>query len=157
MVQLAPMNESQYARFRERSLRDFAADKVKIGAWSEDEVPKLAEAAFLRFLPEEADTPGAHFLAVIDENQSLHVGEIWLQISESPAGTSAFLYDIVIYEAFQGQGYGKQTMAALDDTARGLGARSISLHVFGFNERARHLYEKSGYIITDYHMTKELN
>lgn len=67
----------------------------------------------------------------------------------------AFIMDILIFEKYQGRGYGKETMAALDDEVRKLGLKQISLHVFGHNERAFRLYQKMGYEVTDIQMTKK--
>lgn len=155
MVQLNKMNDDEFARFLSRSIKDYAADKVMAGTWGEEEATRLSEESFQRYLPNGLDTPGAYLYSVCDLEQV--VGHVWLNISEHPAGKSAFLYDILMYEAFQGQGYGKQTMVALDVVAKELGADKISLHVFGHNQRALKLYEKSGYIITDYNMSKSLS
>lgn len=155
MVKLNRMNRDEYDRFLSRSVLDYAADKVMNGAWREEEATRLSEESFQRLLPEGLETKGAYLYSICDSEQS--VGYVWIQISEHPYGKSAFLYDILIYEAFQSQGYGKQTMAALDVVARELGADKISLHVFGNNPKALKLYEKSGYMITDYNMSKSLN
>lgn len=154
MVKLNRMSKDEFDRFVSRSVMDYAADKVMIGAWREEEATRLAEESFQRLLPDGLETKGAYLYSICDLEQS--IGYVWIQISEHPAGKSAFLYDILIYESFQSQGYGKQTMAALDEVAKGLGADKISLHVFGNNQRALKLYEKSGYIITDYNMSKSL-
>ena len=45
----------------------------------------------------------------------------------------------------EGRGVGSALMDASDALARNEGAKTITLHVFETNERARKLYERKGY------------
>ncbi|KZD93163.1 acetyltransferase GNAT family [Bacillus subtilis] len=47
-------------------------------------------------------------------------------------------------------------MAALDQTARSMGIRKLSLHVFAHNQTARKLYEQTGFQETDVVMSKKI-
>lgn len=67
-----------------------------------------------------------------------------------------FIYDIHIFEKYQNRGYGTLAMTMLEEQAQQLGAKKLSLHVFGYNQRALHVYQKVGYHITDYNLSKEL-
>ncbi len=58
---------------------------------------------------------------------------------------SAHLEAIAVGEGAEGLGVGQALLAAAEDEARVKGARTITLHVFGVNTRARDFYEKSGY------------
>ncbi|WP_139116750.1 GNAT family N-acetyltransferase, partial [Paenibacillus polymyxa] len=51
----------------------------------------------------------------------------------------------------------KEALARLEDKAKDLGVRKISLHVFAHNETARKLYEKTGFLETDVIMSKKLS
>ncbi|MDF2925239.1 MAG: family acetyltransferase [Paenibacillaceae bacterium] len=156
MVQLVAMNEAQFQQFLDCSIPVYAQEKVRAGAWKEEEALRLSQAAFDRLLPDGLSTKNSYLYMVHEPEKGLNIGHIWLVLSQEGQETSAFLYEILIYDAYQGQGYGKQTMAALDRSARELGAASIGLHVFGHNQRALSLYQKSGYAITDYNMKKSL-
>ncbi len=63
-------------------------------------------------------------------------------LSHSP---SAHLEVITVAESAEGQGVGKELMAAAEAGARERGANSITLTVFATNLRARRLYERAGY------------
>ena len=58
---------------------------------------------------------------------------------------SAHLEAIVVTDAAAGQGIGKALMANAEEKAWAAGAKSMSLHVFSNNHRARHLYARTGY------------
>jgi ribosomal protein S18 acetylase RimI-like enzyme len=76
--------------------------------------------------------------------------------SEQFPKDTLFIYDIVIEEHLRGKGYGRAALLLLEDVARALGKRRISLHVFAHNDRARRLYEELGYRPTNIVMAKEL-
>lgn len=63
-------------------------------------------------------------------------------LSKAP---SAHLEAIAVAPGCEGQGLGRRLLQAAEDDARAQGARSMSLHVFAVNTRARRLYERAGY------------
>lgn len=157
MIKLELMNQAQYEAFRDQSAADYAAEKVAAGTWDAVDAQRLATESFAKYLPQGKDTPGAYIYNIVDTANTQIIGYIWLQISDAPAGKQAFLYDILIHEPYQGKGYGQATMKALDQVAIQEGAVKIGLHVFGHNLKALHVYEKAGYQITDYQMSKMLS
>lgn len=81
------------------------------------------------------------------------VGIIWIS---QKAPNEGFIYDFVIFEQYQGQGYGKKAMKEAEIIAKQLGMNKIGLNVFGHNKIARGLYEKMGYEITNITMAKTI-
>jgi len=157
MVVLVPMNQEDYHHYLQQTVGEYAKEKVRAGAWKESEALKLSEETFARLLPKGLETLEMFLYRIEDVERREKIGYYWLYEMESPVGKALFIYDFLIFEPYQGQGFGKQAMAALDEKARELGATQISLHVFGHNIRAFRLYEKSGYVITDYQMSKRLD
>jgi len=58
---------------------------------------------------------------------------------------SAHLEAIAVAEGAEGKGVGQALLAAAESQAMDHGARTITLHVFASNTRARSFYEHSGY------------
>lgn len=58
---------------------------------------------------------------------------------------SAHLEAIAVSEDAEGLGVGQALLVAAEDEARAKGAKTLTLHVFAVNRRARDFYEKSGY------------
>lgn len=157
-IQLRRMNGAEYERFIKRLIRDYAADKVQAGTWTEAEAPRLSEESLHKFLPQGLDTPDAYLYVITlhEQKNEQGIGIIWFNITDTPVGAEAFILEFWIEDAYQGQGYAKQTLRALDEEARRRGVRKIGLHVFGHNTRAFELYKKMGYVVTDIQMSKEL-
>lgn len=156
MVQLVPMTKAEYRTFRDRSVREYAEEKVAAGTWKPEDAPALSEAAFRRFLPDDLDTEGAYLFSVQENDRRAPVGHLWFNVMEQEKGPVAFILDILVYDEFQGKGYGRAAMTALEEKVRELGLNTIGLHVFGHNQRAYRLYQKMGYTVTDIQMSKTL-
>ena len=60
-----------------------------------------------------------------------------------------FVYDVVVEEAHRGRGYGSGLMRAGALWAQQRGAHAIGLNVFGHNHRARTVYDRLGYLVTE--------
>ncbi|MDQ0192243.1 GNAT family N-acetyltransferase [Paenibacillus wynnii] len=156
MIKLVHMDESTYQFFLSQSIRDYAEDKVKAGAWDEKNALKQSEEEMTRFLPKGLHTEGAYLYSIVEAVSGTQAGYIWFNVTEGRSGLEAFIYDFYVFEPFQGKGYGKQALLALDEEARAMNVTKIGLHVFGQNNRAYELYKKMGYITTDITMSKEL-
>jgi ribosomal protein S18 acetylase RimI-like enzyme len=72
---------------------------------------------------------------------------------ETPYG---YLYQVWVWDEFQGQGLGRELMKALETELLSRGLKRLRLHVFAFNERAVKLYESMGFETTNLVMVKEL-
>lgn len=58
---------------------------------------------------------------------------------------SSHLEAIVVAEGARGTGLGKRLLTNAEERAKDAGAKTMTLHVFGNNTRARAVYRKSGY------------
>ena len=60
-------------------------------------------------------------------------------------GRDAFVDEFYLREEYRGRGWGKKSMAFLEDAARGFGVRTLHLEVMQGNSAAFHLYETIGF------------
>jgi|SRR5579859_2602064 len=155
-VHLASMTEQEFEAFLAFSVRDYAAEKVKAGSWLAAEALDKSQAEFKQLLPEGKDSKNNYLFSIFDKDKNIYVGNIWFAVSDRGGPRHAFIYDFRILDEFQGQGYGTQAMLAIEAEVQKRGLDTISLHVFGHNHVARHLYEKVGYQTTDLMMTKHV-
>jgi RimJ/RimL family protein N-acetyltransferase len=151
-IKLAPMNEEQYIRFLDAAIKNYADDKVKARTWAKNEALEKSQLEFSTLLPNGIATDDHVLFSV--ENDGQQIGILWLHIRNKNNEKQAFIYDIELFEEERGKGFGKATMAALDDYANQVGIKKIGLHVFAHNPRAIALYEKCGYETTDISMSK---
>jgi ribosomal protein S18 acetylase RimI-like enzyme len=82
-------------------------------------------------------------------------GHLWVTFDPRTTGNTGFVYDLFVAEPFRRLGVATEAMRLLEVEAARLGARSLALHVFAFNQAARALYQKLGYEITNLRMAKE--
>jgi GNAT superfamily N-acetyltransferase len=153
-VRLEPMTREQYVAYRVTAEDSYAESIHSSGSMPEAEARAKAVDDFARLLPEGFDTPGHHFWTAYDGD--LEVGILWLKLSETSEGTTAFGYDFEIREALRRQGYGRAFMVAAEKACRDLGVVSIGLNVFGHNLAAQSLYEQMGFEVTSIQMSRKL-
>jgi ribosomal protein S18 acetylase RimI-like enzyme len=145
------MTQPEFGVFLERSIPEYAEDKVRAGNWTEAESLERSRKEFEELLPQGLNSKDNFLYTLHNENEA--VGMIWMKIF---LPDHAFIYEVYIEERFRGKGYGKGIMLLLEDKARAMGVKSLGLHVFGSNRIARNLYETIGYEITNVNMSKTL-
>jgi ribosomal protein S18 acetylase RimI-like enzyme len=157
MIHLRPMTSQEFDAFKAHSLPAFAAAKSASEGLSHEDAMAVAIESFARLLPDGFESKGNYFYQVIETSADRSVGHLWF--ARRPKGSEewAFVCEIEIEEASRGKGYGKKTMLLLEDEVRKLDLKSIGLHVFGSNHRARGLYESLGFQTTNVNMRKDLS
>ncbi|MEK5487571.1 GNAT family N-acetyltransferase [Lysinibacillus sp. FSL M8-0355] len=154
MISLKPMDQEEFKQYISYAIEDYAKDKIASGNWSEDEAINLSRESFERLLPNGEKTENNHLLSIFHDD--ILVGMIWISQKAPKNPNEGFIYDFVIFEQYQGQGYGKKAMKEAEIIAKELGMNKIGLNVFGHNKIARGLYEKMGYEITNITMAKTI-
>ena len=153
-IRLVQLGDAPYHEYRKDLVRDYAADKVRAGAWSQAEGRAAGDVDGL--LPEGPATQGHLLYAIRDDSTNAEVGTVWFALRDSGVGRSVWIYDIIINEIFRRKGYASRTLELVEDRAEQLGAKSVELHVFGHNHGARALYEKMAYNETSITMAKQV-
>ena len=151
MVRLEALQQDDFERFLDREVRGYAEDHVRNGNWPEEGALERSRKEFEFYLPDGIHTQDQYLWSLVDSSNS-KIGILWVQVKDH----KAFIFDFVIDEEFRGKGFGKQSLAAMDETLKSMGAESVGLHVFGDNIIAQELYKKAGYQITDIQMKKTL-
>jgi len=149
------MTVAEYESWHPRSRALFAADKVKANGLTPEEAERVALESFNRLLPHGLSSLD-NFLFTAKDEQGLVLGFIWFNVRGSERNRSAFICDVIIEEPHRGQGHGRRMMTLIEDEIKKLGLQRVGLHVFGFNERAIHLYQSLGYFTTDLVMEKSI-
>ena len=152
-ITITPMDEVAFERFLERTIPEYAHEKVTAGNWSPEGSVERARAEYQKLLPDGLDTPNHHLYSI--ERGGEDVGVIWLTAAEAVG--DGFILELYVNEDARGQGVASAAMRMLEDEARRLGFQKLGLHVFGHNATARALYEKLGYTVTNINMAKSLD
>jgi RimJ/RimL family protein N-acetyltransferase len=156
MVRLIPMTATDFQAYLEEDIERYAQERVRAGDWHPSEALQKSREEHQQLLPDGVATKNHYLFSIEDEALGSNVGIIWFAIYDKQLRPVAFVYDFLIYEEFQRRGYGKQAMLALEAKVKDLNVDKIALQVFAHNHVARALYEKTGFEITGFYMTKEL-
>jgi ribosomal protein S18 acetylase RimI-like enzyme len=154
MVRLVPMTESEFEAYLEKTIPEYAADKVRAGDWPEEEALERSRKSYQDPLPEGVKTEHNYLFRIQIEETGEKIGILWMK-HEAPR-PHGFIFDISLDEARRGKGYGKQAMLAIEAVAKSLGIETIGLHVFTHNPAAMQLYIGLGYEVTSQNMVKKL-
>ena len=84
-------------------------------------------------------------VAKSDDDSILGVSMVTMRPELLSHAPSAHLEVVVVAEGAEGKGIGGKLLAAAEEEARVRGARSMTLHVFARNVRARRIYERAGF------------
>jgi RimJ/RimL family protein N-acetyltransferase len=155
MTQLVPMTENDFRNFYDRSIKHYAAEKVRAGNYLPEEALQGARQEFEQILPDGVASKDNYLYSIVDEKTAQKVGILWIAVQRQDQ-PRAFVYDVEVFEEFRRHGYAEQAFYALEEKVKELGISKIALHVFGHNHAARALYEKLGYETTNVHMAKTL-
>jgi ribosomal protein S18 acetylase RimI-like enzyme len=152
-LQIRAMTPDEFDRYRRRAIREYAAEHVRAGDWSQEAAERRAERETDDLLPDGVDTAGMALLVAEAEGEL--VGIVWL--GRAPRQQVGWwIYDIEVIAAQRRRGYGRALLEAAEREAQSRGADAIGLNVFGGNDAARQLYESSGYQVTSIQMRKSL-
>jgi hypothetical protein len=58
-LQIRSMTSAEFAAYRERCIRDYAAEQVRAGNWNSSQAEALAAKQTDDLLPDGVDTPGS--------------------------------------------------------------------------------------------------
>jgi ribosomal protein S18 acetylase RimI-like enzyme len=141
---LRPFTQTEFTAWLEHAVPEYAAGKVKAGAWPADAALEMSRQEHAKLLPQGTSTPGQHLYAIVD-SAGQRVGTLWFARRAKGALQVAYVFNVEVDPAHQRQGHAERAFAALNDEVRKLGLASIELQVFGHNTAARALYNKLGF------------
>ena len=148
------MTQSELEVFLERTIPEYAEDKVRAGHWAESEALERSRKEFADELPQGLQTKNNYLYTLYDGDNA--VGLIWMRANVDRPTNDGFILELYVEEKYRGKGYGKQIMLLIEEKARELGLKAIGLHVFGSNKIAQNLYKAVGYEVTSVNMSKTL-
>lgn len=156
MIALRPMRKDEYSGYLSYFIPDYAAEISRNFGFSQAEALAQAKREIADDLPDGPDTAGEVLLAITESalGSDAVVGYFWYRPNET--SRSVFISDFHILPAYQGNGYGKSALAALEAALCEAGFEHVRLRVAADNGRAHHLYESGGFRTTGINMSKSI-
>lgn len=155
-ITLRSMSEPEFLAYKEKSIPEYAQEKIRSEGYSKEEAHKISVESFDQLLPQGLKTEDSYLFSVILNNSQEVVGMLWFANQDKKIPGRAFVYDISLDSSYRGKGLGKKTMLLLEEEVKKLGLKSIGLHVFAHNQVALNLYQELDFKITNYLMAKDL-
>lgn len=152
---LRPMGAAEFAAWTESTIASYAEDVARANDLPVDATLPMATAQFAQLLTAGLNTPRTWLFVVVDEHGA-DAGTLWLGANPQ-FPNSGFVWDIAIDATRRGHGLGRAAMLLAEDVFRDAGFDQIQLSVFGFNDRARRLYDSLGYGVVATTMAKSLD
>ena len=156
MILFRPMGDDEYPAYLDHFIADYAAEIAENYALSPAMALSQAQREIAGMLPAGVNTDGQVLLCLFHHAAGEETGIGYLWYKPDAGMRSAFIYDFYIFPAFQGQGLGKQALVAFEHELKIQGISQIKLRVAGDNQRARHVYEATGFHITGINMSKNI-
>ncbi|ATU90949.1 GNAT family N-acetyltransferase [Phyllobacterium zundukense] len=153
MISFRPMRADEYSAYLDYFIPDYASEIAANYGLSDAEARARAISETDEDLPQGVATAGHVLLCIISGGDTL-VGYLWYR--PDLAARSAHISDFHIFAGQQGKGYGKQALVLLEAELAGSGFTQIRLRVAGNNNRAKHVYDVSGFRVTGINMSKSI-
>ena len=154
MVALRPMSPEEFQRYLKPAIASYARMHRRAGKLTDKQATARAKRDYAQLLPKGVRSANQFLYALVRAGKA--IGMTWFEIRRKQGKRKAFIFDFQLQPSQRGKGFGRQSLRALEREAKRLGAEEVGLHVFGHNQRARALYESSGYRYTSMHMSKPL-
>jgi ribosomal protein S18 acetylase RimI-like enzyme len=154
MVRFRKMTTEGFEIYKSKLIQSYAESIAKNMKRTLEATLVLSEQQISGLLKDGVDTKDHYIYDVVALASGETVGVLW--VNDRPEDNRAFIFDIEIDAKHQGKGYGKATLAELEVLMKDMKVKTIGLNVFADNTTAFKLYEKSGYIVTNMNMQKEL-
>lgn len=151
------MNETDFKDYYQHLVENFAIENVRNGDWGNDEAKELAKIQMKSLLPNELETTEHYIFSLFHIKLNMNVGNLWIQIQQLKTTKKAVLFDMEIFDVFQGKGFDKESLSALEDYLKSNNVTSLTLHVYATNPRDRNLYLQTGFKDMSFNMVKTLN
>lgn len=135
-----PMNDAEYADWRQEHELRYARDITDSGTMSFADARRRSTEQFGQLLPDGLATKGHSLWTVLAGDEV--VGTIW--IGAMSVGVS-WVYSVDVAEGHRGRGYGRAAMSVGERATVAAGDGWLGLNVFGHNAVAIGLYRSMGY------------
>lgn len=142
-TKLEKMTEEEFDHYLDYLIPDYAKDLCENFLIPFEKALGESKKLMSDLLPDKQKSADQHVCNIYSLEEEKNVGIIWYNIQND--SKKAYIYHILIHEAFRKRGYASLVLKELEETVKSSGVSSIGLNVFGNNPSARRVYEKLGY------------
>lgn len=157
MIVLRKMHQEEFSAYCDYFITDYSQEIALNYDRTIEDAIMMAEQDLLRSFPDGVESNGQTLLCIETNiaDQTVSIGYLWYVINIEEQ--TAFICDFYISESYRGKHYGKRAMSELEKRLSSHGIHQIKLRVAYHNKRAFALYEKIGFVVTGFNMSKNIS
>lgn len=144
-VYLTIMDNNDLISCREIAATSSADDLMQIEKKPYEECVEITNDYWCKRLHKGVHTKDHYLLNIMDSGTNTKVGFIWGSVLDEGVHQTFCINHIMVFDEFQGKGYGKASLSELDKFAESKGCDGLWLSVWVNNSTAKSLYEKMGF------------
>lgn len=156
MIRLLRMRAEAFSGFIKQAIESSLDDIEGLNRWPKAESLELAQSEVKRLLPQGLSTPNNIFLEIVENDNELAIGFIWVSLGSRGSEQIAFIHQLFIYPQHRRQGHARAALEAIEAALLARGVAAIVLHVFNSNKTAQQLYATAGYEVASLNLQKKL-
>lgn len=142
-TKLKEMNEEEFDQYLAYFIPDYAKDVSENFMIPLEKALEESKNLMGDLFPDKQNSADQHIYNIYSLEDEKNIGVIWYNIQTE--SNKAYIYHILIHEAFRKRGFASLVLEELEGTMRSEGVTSMGLNVFGNNPGAQRVYEKLGY------------
>lgn len=150
------MRPDEFDVFRRRIEADHARNLAFARQISPGVARAMAEERVAIFLPDGLSTKNQFLYSIMLTGESAPIGSVWYRLQDHHGEFHAYLMELVMEEAFRGEGIGSSSLRLVEERARKSGAVSLHVDLFFHNNRGKSLLQELGYLPAELGFSKRL-
>jgi ribosomal protein S18 acetylase RimI-like enzyme len=142
-TRLKKMTEEEFDQYMEYFIPDYAKDLSDNFMIPMEKALEESKNVMETLFPNKQDSADQYICNIYSAEDDKNIGVLWYNIQAE--SNKAYIYHILIHEAFRKRGFASLVLKELEETVKSAGVTSMGLNVFGNNPGAQKVYEKLGY------------
>lgn len=114
MIRLLRMRAEAFSGFIKQAIESSLDDIEGLNRWPKAESLELAQSEVKRLLPQGLSTPNNIFLEIVENDNELAIGFIWVSLGSRGSEQIAFIHQLFIYPQHRRQGHARATLEAIE-------------------------------------------
>jgi ribosomal protein S18 acetylase RimI-like enzyme len=158
-IRLRPLRDEEFPVFHELLAHEYARGLVDEAGMDRTAADEKAAADLASIFPKSASAEPNHRIYFLEDAETGQTAGYLFWAERGPPRsqeTRAYLYELLVDEAFRRKGLGRRAVELLEADVRDRGLPGIDLNVWGGNAAARSLYRQAGFTERAVFMSKEL-
>ncbi len=153
MVKLSDMRDVEFPAYRRLFIDEYAQDLAATRGYGAEDARARATESIDGSLSAGVRTAANRLWCIVPAGEEQPViGYLWIVVKDQ----AAWVADFCLLPEWRGRGFGRAALGEMDRLLAAMGINEVGLRVAAGNGPAKALYEKCGFHITGFNMSRSL-